>query len=236
MSKYLYFIPIIFQALKQPNRKEALRQVFEKIEKLGQEQEYREGHRQFLWFMDEVVRQKEISENRPDLLGPEIIRELILELATGAFEGDQDERDAAIEMLRSRPEWFNEYERLIADFEAPIEQIRTKIIVEKDGRHFGEIALEQIPGSGSIGKIVPGEYEIKLETGWMLWEGDLTEEDLLWTKAFPGRALDLAADTGETKKRPSREESLLGGEIIVRVFPGIESGKIEIEARLSKGA
>ncbi len=70
-----------------------------------------------------------------------------------------------------------------------------------------------------------------LDTGWVIWQGELTERDLIWMAAFPDVPLDLAADTDETSARTTREESLLDGELILRVIPGLESGNIELEYR-----
>jgi hypothetical protein len=38
----------------------------------------------------------------------------------------------------------------------------------------------------------------------------------------------LAADTGDRAARPTREETLLDGQLIMRVFPGVERGRIEL--------
>jgi len=50
--------------------------------------------------------------------------------------------------------------------------------------------------------------------------------------AQPG--LDLAADTGERPTTATREEQLLGGELILCVS-GLESGRMELELKLPEG-
>jgi len=80
----------------------------------------------------------------------------------------------------------------------------------------------------------PGYFEVKLNTGHILWQGNLIEKDLLWTKAFPERDFELAADTGDTDQPVTKELRLLNDELIIRVFPGIESGRLEIKVREAK--
>jgi hypothetical protein len=41
----------------------------------------------------------------------------------------------------------------------------------------------------------------------------------------------MAADTGEAGNQPTLEEDLLDGEVVLRVFPGLEGGSMEIEMR-----
>ena len=83
-----------------------------------------------------------------------------------------------------------------------------------------------------IKDIRPGDYNFSLGSGRLLWEVTLEDKDLHLTSASPGTNLPLAADTGE-KRQPtaSREMSVLGGEIVIRIFPGLESGWIEILER-----
>jgi hypothetical protein len=229
LSKDLYFIPIIVSAMERPDPEKTLKQAFERIRHMGRQPEYKRGYIQFQRFMDAAKTQ---SKGRPESLGAEIARELILELAAGVFEGDQDERQSALEFLRSHPQWFNEYERLCAEQEVASEGAKyTVILVVREDNLVGKISFEGISGAGSIGNVEPGNYVLKLATGRYLWEGCLTERDVFWTEAFPDRDLDLAADTEEAESKPTREISLLDGELILRVYPGIESGHIQIEAK-----
>ena len=80
----------------------------------------------------------------------------------------------------------------------------------------------------------PGLFILKMDTGRVLWQEELTERDLVWAAAFQGQALDLAADSGEAPARTTREVSLLNGEVIIRVFPGAESGCLELKIKDSK--
>jgi hypothetical protein len=82
-----------------------------------------------------------------------------------------------------------------------------------------------------VESIRPGTYNFKLDTGRLLWSGPLTEKDLIWVYAFPSKDLALAADTGEAESLWTQELRLLEDLVIIRVFPGIESGRIEIHIR-----
>ena len=76
--------------------------------------------------------------------------------------------------------------------------------------------------------VTPDHYAARMDTGRIIWQGELTEKELIWSAAFPGQALELAADTGEPAARMTREITLLNGELIIRVFPGAESGRLEL--------
>ena len=65
---------------------------------------------------------------------------------------------------------------------------------------------------------------MSLSTGRRLWEGILTRSDLL----CEGRPLALAADENGLAGEPAREIAMLSGEIVVKVYRGLESGVLEI--------
>jgi hypothetical protein len=56
MNKNLYFIPILSRAAEHPEPEKAFREALSEIERLGLEEEYREGYAQFLAWMGEVSR------------------------------------------------------------------------------------------------------------------------------------------------------------------------------------
>jgi len=232
MSNNLYFIPIIAHALEQKEPEKALKEAFEEIRAKGQRPEYSNGFKQFQQFME--IAKQHISDQKQDLITitHKIISELILEFVTGTFEGGEEERQAVEQLIMSRPEWQNEYRNLCAEIqETERYPSQINILVEKEGNLFGKMSFEEVQGFTSLQNIVPGHYIIKLETGRVLWEGELTEQDLIWTVAFHGLPLKVAADTKDLPKEPTREERLLNGELVLRVFPGLESGRIGIEIK-----
>jgi hypothetical protein len=80
-----------------------------------------------------------------------------------------------------------------------------------------------------LSEVSPGRYLLKFSTGRVIWEGDLTGRDLIWSLAFPGQPLELAAHTGKHDKTPSLTVTLLDGDIILHVFPGIRAGLLQIQ-------
>jgi hypothetical protein len=82
-----------------------------------------------------------------------------------------------------------------------------------------------------VAQVTPGHYRLVQRTGRVLWEGQIRDSDLYWGLAWPGRPLELAAATDGTAAPVSRTEVILGGEITLSVYPGLESGMIGLELR-----
>jgi len=223
----LYFIRLIAKAFEQPDIKTALKEAFNQIELLGQTPQYKQGYLRFQRFMAEV---KQISETE-DFLNA-MVHDLSVQLATGLFEAVEDEKKAALELINSRPLWREEYAMLCEDSEKAesfIEEIN--VIMEKDGNILCCFPVEDKSVTRHIHNIKPGNYTVKLDTGRIIWEDRLTERDLLWVYAYPEQGLRLAADTGESIALKTRDIQLLDGDITVEVYPGIESGRIELKLR-----
>lgn len=109
-----------------------------------------------------------------------------------------------------------------------------EIIIERNDKVVATCSFEQPSGARSVDGIAPGDYRVKLDTGRVLWEGCLAERELLWSKAFPGKPLKMAADSGQPRSEPTREISLLEGTVILRVYAGVESGFMEIKLKSSE--
>lgn len=110
-----------------------------------------------------------------------------------------------------------------------------QVLIAQDGNCVAVCSLEASSGIESVGGITPGAYRLSFDTGRVLWQGNLTAQELLWDKAFPGQPLRMAADSDHARRCPSREIPLLGG-VIVRVYPGMEAGVLEIEFNAQKGS
>ena len=104
-----------------------------------------------------------------------------------------------------------------------------EILIERENHVVGSCLFEEFPGRQNVSGIKPGSYQLKLDSGRIIWKGHLTEKDLLWTKAFPGQHLEVAADTGESGSRPTRTVDLAKNGIVLRFYAGVESGSMEIE-------
>jgi hypothetical protein len=154
-----------------------------------------------------------------------------------------------IRIMGKLPEYklgFEQFNRFMAEvndsfkkhFEEPVDMMASlvkdlalEIIIERNGENVISIPVKGGPFSEKIKNIKPGKYDVRLSTGRMLWQGELTEQDLVWTAAFPGTDMALAADTGDDAEHMTREIRLLEGELIIRVMPELESGCIELEKR-----
>ena len=201
MANELYFMPIIERALKQPDAKSALVEAFKEIERLGSDPSYRVGYANFKRFMRAAARADMWDSDSESVGGPDM-----------------------------PPEWLEEFEQCCSELE-PLEGPGDYpvIVIEQEDRPVGRIVFQKIPDSGAVDGIVPGMYCVRFDSGQVLWEGELAAKDVLWAIAFPGEGLKMAADTTAGSGRASREISLLGGEIVLRVYPGPECGRMEIE-------
>ena len=103
-----------------------------------------------------------------------------------------------------------------------------EIIVERDGRKLATVPCYLSGFTQTITEVKPGKFVFKLNLGRVLWAGELRAEDLIWSAAFPGEALRLAADTAQAAPKVSRIIPVIQDEMMLRVIPGIEHGSIEI--------
>ena len=232
MDNDLYFIPIIARALQQKGTEESLKQAFDEIESLGQRPDYWQGYQQFRQFM--VAVNGHVKENESDLLEVNTVRALMTELATGTFEGSDEEKQMALGIVQSRPQWRDEYDTLVAE----IERLRKTpegigILVSRENELLESLTFTKIGDCKTIDNIIPGSYNIAFATGRVIWQDQLDKRDLVWTEAYPGQALRLSADTGQPEGEPTQQSSFFDGEIVLRVFAGLESGRIEITMNLS---
>ena len=181
----------------------------------------------------------------------------IIEKALRAKDIDKSLREAFVQIIKTGREpgyvhAFLQFQRFMEDVknahsligedkladrsvEAEAHESPMQIILEKEGRVFGTCWFDSLPGRCSIKHILPGAYRVKLETGRIVWEGSITEEDCIWIHAYPGQPLNFAADTGDDERQPSRAVSVLGGAILLHFYPGIETGVLAIELREAGG-
>ncbi len=215
----LYFISIIARALQSPDVDRALRDAVHEIKKKGKEERYAEGFRNFELFMDTVCSRHEAVTN-------DYIRELIAELATGTFEGTEQEKKVLTNIICSHPQWKAEYEAFCRmEAHEDLTQVFPEIAVLSEKGPARYVSFPKGPGCQRLDNILPGNYKLELvNTGWIIWEGELTASDLIQT------ALSAAAATKDFKKRPKRKIDLLNnGELMLRTYAEKLKGSIEIE-------
>jgi len=234
MSKDLYFIPIIAKALEQKDTEQSLKHAIEKIKSLGAMPEYKQGYEQFEQFMNIVTEQ--VKKKAPDGLSEaDLIMELIIDLATDTFEGSDADRQKALSIIKSHPQWRKEYDQLVAEIKELNQRPKgVEISVSRENELLRSVTFTKIPGSKIIDNIASGDYNISFATGRLIWKGELTEQDLIWTEAYPGKPFELAADTTEREAKPKKEISVFDGKVIIRIFAGLENGRIEIAMNTSE--
>jgi hypothetical protein len=225
MNNNLYFIDLISNALQQSNPKSKLVEAFLEIIQMGQQSQYEQGLHQFHRFIAEVRKNWGTGLSKADSDIHEIIQDMCLEAAESTIENDMKK------LLKSQ----NPILKLIYDiyysesmkFKVFDEKIH--VIIERDGKYFAATPIGTT--SQMISGARPGLYVISTSTGRLLWQGELTKQDLFWEKAFPEQELQLAAETEEPPVVVTKEIPILDGKWVLRVIPQIESGCIEISKR-----
>ena len=223
MTEDLYFIPVLDKAFRQTKPWVALKDAFDEIKRLGKQEQYREGFVNFVRFMGQICKYQELRKS-------DSMRQLIAEIATETFDGTEKEKQAVIKVIMSRAEFKAECETICK--EAGVDQDKyTDVVIQVfcQKRLIGEKAFTKIPDRKSIEGILPGSYMFRLNIGRVIWQGNLTGKDLIWIEAFGAKRLDLAAETENNKRIPTRKIVLLGGDVVLRTFAGVESGSIEVE-------
>ena len=232
MNDDLYFIPILVRAMDSPDKERALADAFRTIEEMGRKSAFAHGYVQFTQFIETVA--AHVLASSDDIFAEERDTELtqLIAFATDTLEGSAEQRSALREAIAHSPTLRELHERICAHIEEPgVSVPPIEVIVQHQDGVSRSMILETIPGTASLSNVVAGRYTVSLSTGRVLWEDELRKEDLVWSHAWPGRPLQLAADTGEASDEPTREETLLNGELVLRTFAGRESGRMEVEAR-----
>jgi len=223
MTEDLYFIPVLEKAFQEAESKTALKNAFDEIERLGKQKQYREGFSNFNRFMGQVCKYQELWKS-------DSMHQLIATIATGTFEGAEKEKQVALESIISHPEFKAKYEAVCREVGEDSGKHTTAIIQVFSGKRLiGEMAFAKAIGCESIEGIFPGSYTLKLDIGRVIWKGNLAGKDLIWTEAFGAKRLDLAAETEDVERQPTRKIVLLDEDVVLRTFAGIESGSIEVE-------
>jgi hypothetical protein len=234
MNMDLYFVPILETALNQIDRKSALADAFRSIQQLGREPGYQKGYRQFCAFMAAVVETTGLAEFVED--GPSDIRAFQQELGLLLRAlGDEPSLVADRERFRKRvggiPEHLRDLLEHVHGEARPIE-----LRLEKEQRVVAVINIRDERESALADHLTPGCFTLSTDTNRVLWEGELSASDLLWESAFPGRPLELAADSDAASRvQPTRQISLLDGDIELLVFAGLVYGHLRIVYHPWKG-
>lgn len=214
MSKDLYFVRKIADALGAP---EALEAAFAEINLLGQIPSYSRGHEQFralMWHIRDAV------ENRTP--APNYLLSSLKELSSQAGI-DLPECEGSADLA---PWWLETNEgRIDSDNEEPI----GSLLLVHNQRTIARIPVTLAGNIHLVTGALPGLYSLRCDSGCFIWERELSAQDLIWSLAFPGQAMEMVAHTDDRHERVTIEEKLLDGALLIRVFPGIRSGRVEIQ-------
>lgn len=102
-----------------------------------------------------------------------------------------------------------------------------RVVIERDGNPIATCILEG-GRTASVSGIVPGSYRFRLDTGLLVWEGSLSAGDVLWGEAFPGKRVQMAAETEGRRMRPTRTIDLPEYGLVVEVYAELECGMMKV--------
>jgi len=223
MSHNLYFIPILAKALTQADVRKSLDNAFALIERLGHQELYAEGYRNFHQFMSESFKYRQ-------LLDEQAVRAALLSHIESTA-AETKVRDFLDQIQKDKSLRFKEeHEALCRELELCTERtwIPTFHVI-CNGRELDQVSFPTQPGRRTVDGISPGHYVLKLDSGLVIWDGRLNARDLIWTQAFGERNLELAAETIEIRRRPVRVIQVPEAAMILRTFAALEVGSLEIE-------
>ena len=230
----LYFIPILARAFDDPDDPAAFTRAVEEIVHLGRKKEYQSGYQQFERFVGAGIEALSADPARLAKLRNEVIEKTLIALATDTFLGKAEVRAKFLEAIDKNPELKAQYENLHQELKPYLEEeIPLEFEVEKDGKIIGALRFDKNDEQKTLEKITHGFYRVRLASGMLLWEGEVTRDQVIWTEAFPGKKLDLAADTGQGQAGITRTVSLLGGELSLSIGAGLEIGWIMLSKQKS---
>lgn len=207
----LYFLALLTQAYDAPDPKKAIAEALDQICSLRSQPEYQEGYRNFQTFLHEVLTNSDLA--------PDIAETILHKIEIGDLEDiPEDQIDALLEMVQGEP---------IPSPEPPDTTSYELTLQNTEGQHW-EIQLH--PGKPhDLQSINPGEYTLTFANGREIWSNKLEPEQLLWSLAHPAEPLPAAAATQPSDLKPTSTTPLLGGEILLEVFPGIENGTLRLQ-------
>ena len=167
MTDELYFITVLTEALNRPNTRTSLKEALATIKRLGKKQRYRKGFENFGYFMSQILSRYEAVER-------DYGRSLILERAAGLFD------DTAIHKVLSDPAQKDEWETINALMISPKRNRYPIIDIFCGPRKISRLIFAKDKTKQSVSGILPNGYVLKLDTGWVLFKGQLTVEDVIW--------------------------------------------------------
>ncbi len=218
MAHELYFLPILLDAIDATSCREALREAISKVISLGREPGYELGYQRFNEFMKIVGEGAALGEDSDS-------SDAVLQFLV-SFCSQLDSQGLSSEVLLSDPIVYMRCQQLVSSLQhlIPNRQEQIEIIVESGNEVLARFNADNEGALGRVRRSTPGKYSVSFSTGRKLWEGILTKSDL----TCEGQPLSMAADDNGLPDKPALEIVMLSGEIVMKVYRGIESGALEI--------
>jgi len=223
-SKNLYFIRLIQKAYESDDKQTALKKVFDEINSMATIPEYETTFKNSKLFIKSI--ESALAKNASIKKSAKYSNfyELVIDILLNEFGGDEKEKQEIIDYFSNDPE-FNEAKKVIKDM-ATIGSLSVEVL--RNGKLIKSQPYTDDIEAITISGISPGEYIIQLSNGRRLWSYEIGEKQVVWKSAYPKKEFPAAAKTEPTKLLSTMSESLMGGEIKLDIFPGIESGTIRI--------
>lgn len=221
MANDLIFINILAAAMRHADDRVRWRQAFERIEQLIGDPTYAVAGQYWRRFVETAL----ASTASPEA---QAIAETAFRTVLGriAYETSvPGSRSALMRTSDAGPEPCRPVRCATADSMARLRPVILQIHL--DGELMGWSALP-LTSKVIVSGLRPGVLTVGLDTGWRLWSGRLTEEDLLWKRAFPGRRLPMAAQSEPADLQCSRRISIPVAMLSMVVYPGVETGSVGI--------
>lgn len=221
----LHFLKLIQDAFDSNDARESLRQAMAELKAKRDDPDYRETYGGFIGFLDAVAEAVSSDQNLRDTIREQLDSEALIEILLSDFTGDDAER----EKILSQAKEAAGFEALRDEIESFLEkQPDLELEVWKDNVLIAQAVCDSAHMPVEISDFSPADIVVKLSNGRVLWSGGITENEVRWKTAFPGKEYPAAAMTEPTKVPASISELLLGGSLRFEVFPGIESATLRL--------
>jgi hypothetical protein len=136
----------------------------------------------------------------------------------------QEVREYLLKNIKFDTERIKQYRKMFEEPPYTIELLKEEEL----------ISTVPLPGKKEpvfFNKIEPGDYILRLWNGRVIWQGRIDAKDVVWKHAFPKKVYPVAAATEKKEFVFTKSIELLGGEIILKIHPGLETGRISLLAK-----
>ena len=232
MNDDLFFIPILAEAIEDSDPTSTLERALERIRKVGRAQRYETGYRQWRRFIEAATAGVGESERLA-------VADAAIWMAIARLCGENVETGVLTDGSHrvQRPARGSADLSMMRKLRAiGLRRGAAMLMIQRESRLVASRCLDPVD-QASISGVRPGAYTLTLDTGRLLWSGHITDADLIWDCAFPGRPLVMAADSTFSSAPPTKTIPLTVGPVALVVYPCVETGSLQLEPleRLNHG-